>query len=225
MRMAWKLRVAGWILPSPRPSTEAIRSASWPVRCRGSSSRRATMVRAILRLSFSSPYCHSTSAISRSSARASQLAALSPDSGSMRMSSGPSLPKLKPRSATSSCGDDTPRSKSTPSRPAAASSHSAMPAKEPRRAATRPSAPKSACAVAIASGSLSITNSRPSGPSRSSTPRAWPPRPNVPSRYLPSLRTCRPSMTCAHITGRWLGCVPGRIPAMPVTASGRACPR
>ena len=38
------------------------------------------------------------------------------------MSSGPSLPKLKPRSATSSCGEDTPRSNSTPSSPPAVAS-------------------------------------------------------------------------------------------------------
>ena len=33
----------------------------------------------------------------------------------MRMSSGPSARKLKPRSGVSSCGDETPRSRSTPS--------------------------------------------------------------------------------------------------------------
>ena len=38
-----------------------------------------------------------------------------PESGSIRMSSGPSRMKLKPRSASSSCGDETPRSKSNPS--------------------------------------------------------------------------------------------------------------
>ena len=35
----------------------------------------------------------------------------------MRISSGPSCVKLKPRTASSSCGDDTPRSSNTPSNP------------------------------------------------------------------------------------------------------------
>src|SRR5690606_4302787 len=107
MRMAWNERVAGWMSGLPgarrcRGTTEAISPASSPVRSSGASARRATMARAMRRLIRSSPYVHSTSAISASSARASHPAALSPDSGSMRMSSGPSLPKLKPRSAWSS---------------------------------------------------------------------------------------------------------------------------
>jgi hypothetical protein len=35
MRIAWKLRVAGWILPAPRPTIEAISSASCAVRVIG----------------------------------------------------------------------------------------------------------------------------------------------------------------------------------------------
>ena len=43
MRIAWKLRVAGWIFWSPRGTTEAISSASCAVRVIGCSARRATM--------------------------------------------------------------------------------------------------------------------------------------------------------------------------------------
>jgi 16S rRNA (cytosine1402-N4)-methyltransferase len=115
-------------------------------------------------------------------ARARNAAALSPDVGSMRMSSGPSDWKLKPRRASSSCGDETPRSSSTPSRPATAASHSPSDAKLPWRIDTRGSPPNAARACAMASGSLSTSSSRPRGDSRARISRAWPPRPNVPSR-------------------------------------------
>jgi hypothetical protein len=40
------------------------------------------------------------------------------------------------------------------------------------------------------------------------------------------VRTCSPSMTCVHMTGRWRGVgASSRSPAIPVTASGRACRR
>ena len=129
IRIAWKLRVAGWIrllsVPGlPRGITEAIRSASCAVRVNGCSSRRATIVRAIRR-------AHPLLAVGPQhvgdvllgSRRDPLRGALATPSGSMRMSSGPSLPKLKPRSATSSCGDDTPGSKRIPSRPPAVASH------------------------------------------------------------------------------------------------------
>ena len=54
------------------------------------------------------------SARSRSEARATTSAALGP-SPPMRMSSGPSSRNEKPRSASSSCIEDTPRSSTTPS--------------------------------------------------------------------------------------------------------------
>src|SRR5690606_10369100 len=74
MRIAWNERVAGWISFCPglaRGITEAISSASCAVRVIGCSARRATMARAMRRHMRSSPYCHSTSAISASPARAS----------------------------------------------------------------------------------------------------------------------------------------------------------
>src|SRR6185437_2717262 len=61
MRSAWKLRVAGCLPGSRRPTTRSISAASSPVRMSGLSARRSTMARAILRLKRSSPYCHSTS--------------------------------------------------------------------------------------------------------------------------------------------------------------------
>src|SRR5690606_13797374 len=64
IRIAWKLRVAGWILSLPRGITDAISSASCAVRVIGSRARAATIARAIRRDCRSSPYCHSTSAIS-----------------------------------------------------------------------------------------------------------------------------------------------------------------
>jgi hypothetical protein len=93
MRIAWKVRVAGMrFLVACAASAAAIRS-----RQLGGAGER--LRRPVLHdgagdpaRCFSSPQVHSTSAISFSSARASHSAALSPESGSMRMSSGPSLP-------------------------------------------------------------------------------------------------------------------------------------
>ena len=49
--------------------------------------------------------------------RPTKSAAVMPAALSIRMSSGPSCAKLKPRAALSSCGEDTPRSSNTPSNP------------------------------------------------------------------------------------------------------------
>ncbi len=54
-------------------------------------------------------------AISASSAVCSHSAADCPRVGSIRMSSGPSRIKEKPRSASSSCGEETPRLRRMPS--------------------------------------------------------------------------------------------------------------
>ncbi len=63
----------------------------------------------------SSPYWKMASASSRSVDRATRSAAVSPPLRSMRMSSGSSRWKLKPRPGASNCSDDTPRSASAPS--------------------------------------------------------------------------------------------------------------
>ncbi len=72
------------------------------------------MARATPREWRSSPSWKMMSARSRSDACATTSAALGP-SPPMRMSSGPSSRNEKPRSASSSCIEDTPRSSTTPS--------------------------------------------------------------------------------------------------------------
>jgi hypothetical protein len=115
------------------------------------------------------------------SARARNSAAVSPRVVSMRMSSGASARKLKPREASSICGELTPRSSSTPCTepmPRAASS-AAMSPKLAWQMAKRGSSMRAASASAA--GSLSKATSRPCGARRCSTARLWPPRPKVPS--------------------------------------------
>ena len=164
-------------------------AATMPASCRvvaiGVSARAATMARAMRRENFSSPSLKSTSAISRSPARASHCAALNPDSLSMRMSSGPSCMKLKPRLASSSCGDETPRSSSTPcsspSQPAARTRSSSRP-NDPRTRVRRGSAANRSRPAAMASGSRSMAQTRPAGPSCARMAAVCPPRPNVASQ-------------------------------------------
>ncbi len=185
MRMAWNERVAG-CLPGSRVGTAAATiAASWPVRAMGSTTRAATIARAMRRAKRSSPSSRRTSPSSRSPAFASHCAALCPASLSIRMSSGPSCMKLKPRAASSSCGDETPRSSSTPSSspsmPAARTRSSSGP-NDPRTSVRRVSPAKRRCPARIASGSRSIATTRPSGPSAPRIEAVCPPRPNVASQ-------------------------------------------
>ena len=114
MRSAWKVRVAG-CLPRSRVRTAlATAVASCAVVRMGSRSRWATIDRAMRPAKRSSPRAPITSRISSAVAVPSHCAALVPCVGSMRMSSGPSCWKLKPRCAWSSCGEDTPRSNRIP---------------------------------------------------------------------------------------------------------------
>src|SRR6478609_1528386 len=161
MRMAWKVRVAGW-RPRSRVRTALLTMpASRAVVAIGSMTRCSTMLRAMRPAKRSSPSVPITSRISSAVARASHCAALIPCAGSMRMSSGPSAWKLKPRAASSSCGEDTPRSNRTPRQ-------------------GRPSP----CA-ATACGSRSIARSLASLPSPARMRAACPPRPKVASTYSP----------------------------------------
>ena len=89
-------------------------SASARVVSIARSLRAFTMARATARACRSSPSVAIIAARSRSLARATMSAALGP-SCPMRMSSGPSSRNEKPRSAWSSCIDETPRSNTTPS--------------------------------------------------------------------------------------------------------------
>ncbi|VFS81899.1 Uncharacterised protein [Salmonella enterica subsp. enterica] len=115
MRTAWKVRVAGCLNLSFTGVAAATTSASSLVRVIGCSRLRSTMARAIRLAKRSSPNVFSTQAISASSAVCNHSAADWPRVGSIRISSGPSRINEKPRSASSSCGEDTPRSRRIPS--------------------------------------------------------------------------------------------------------------
>ncbi len=110
IRRAWNVRVAGWILSRPCLTCVMIWASSPVVRM----GRWATMARAIRRDCLSSPYCQMMSARSASGNELTRSAADGP-SPERRMSNGPSCWKEKPRSALSSCREDTPRSKRIPS--------------------------------------------------------------------------------------------------------------
>ena len=115
IRSAWNVRVAGWICARPGadhpPDDVGQRlggdGSALPCGRRRWRARRAREWR-------SSPSWKMMSARSRSEACATTSAALGP-SRPMRMSSGPSSRNEKPRGASSSCIEDTPRSSTTPS--------------------------------------------------------------------------------------------------------------
>ncbi len=113
--MAWNARVAGCLLGSHRGFASATMLASCLVRQIGVSALTFTIADAMRRAKRSSPYVLITSAIWASEATAIQSAAVTPERVSIRISSGPSSRNPKPRSALSSCGDETPRSSKIPS--------------------------------------------------------------------------------------------------------------
>src|SRR5690606_9030711 len=115
MRRAWNTRVAGWMAAPRRPprafSTTSARSR---VRVKGCSTRRRRMAVATRPDWRSSRYSLKIWASGPWPQVLTMSAAVSPSSD-MRMSSGPSRMKEKPRSAWSSCMDETPISKTAPS--------------------------------------------------------------------------------------------------------------
>ena len=133
-------------------------------------SRVRTMSRAMRPAKRSSPRVAITWRISSPLARASHAETGWPRVGSMRISSGPSWPKLKPRAASSSCGEETPKSNSDaialraqcPARARSAASS----AKSPCTRCSRGSCAKRTRPAAIAAGSRSIAMSRAFGPER-----------------------------------------------------------
>ncbi len=166
MRSAWKVRVAG-CLPGSRvrtrapPAPPAARCA-----CSGSVSRARTMARAMRPAKRSSPSVAITWRISSLLARASHAETGWPRVGSMRISSGPSWAKLKPRAASSSCGEETPKSNRMPSHCApspCARTQRASCANSPCTRCSRGSCAKRSRPAAIAAGSRSIATSRPAG--------------------------------------------------------------
>ena len=119
MRIAWNVRVAGWDWPGlERGKQLSTILASCKVVVTG---RAATIALAILRDARSSPYRKITFAMASSSASFTKSAADGP-SWLIRISRGPSRMNENPRSARSSCMDETPRSRTTPSRSDAYSS-------------------------------------------------------------------------------------------------------
>ncbi len=127
----------------------------------------------------SSPSSRSTAASSASDSRAISSAAVSPVRP-IRMSSGPSVWKLKPLPGVSSCGLLTPRSSRTPSTgssPGGPSSASSSPAR-PSMARKRSDPESLAWAAAMAAGSRSTPMTSAPAASRAS---ACPPPPSVAS--------------------------------------------
>src|ERR1700682_4892416 len=120
---------------------------------------------------------------SLSDSRLSRSAAVHGSLRSRRMSSGPSLWKLKPRSGSSSCTEERPRSNTMPF------------GGRPIRSAARSSCAKLVCSsITVMSGgagswakrvsaeaSRSMPSSRPPGRRRSISARAYPPPPSVAS--------------------------------------------
>mmetsp|Transcript_31564 Transcript_31564/g.70943 ORF Transcript_31564/g.70943 Transcript_31564/m.70943 type:complete len:205 (+) Transcript_31564:876-1490(+) len=141
----------------------------------------------------------------------------------MRMSSGPSIRKLKPRSASSSWCDETPKSSKRPCAPPSGTSAASAPpgprtalrcrksdsavAKPPlsTAAASRPRAVASAC------GSRSTaSNFPPASLIRSRIAAECPPPPSVPSTYVPPGSQTNASHTSRTITGVWYSEEKGR---------------
>ena len=144
------------------------------------------------------------------------------------MSSGPSLPKLKPRSATSSCGDDTPRSNSTPSRPA----RGLVPVAPGRRSsrggsATRASLPKQLGDARSPRGPCPSAATVLPDPSRSQHAARVT---ATPERAI-QIRAILQHAQAVHDLRRtspedgWGSAMPQSSRPSPVTASGRACRR
>ncbi len=116
MRSAWKVRFAG--LPPVRfaacGSASRISSTSRALLLKGSLSRSRTTADTIRLACFSSPYWRRIRTSSPGAYVLRTSAALMPVVWSIRMSSGASCAYANPRSASSSCMEETPRSKRMP---------------------------------------------------------------------------------------------------------------
>src|SRR5207248_8113260 len=156
---------------------------------------------------------------SLSDSRLSRSAAVHGSLRSSRMSSGPSVWKLKPRSGSSSCTDERPRSKTMPF------------GGRPIRSAARSSCAKLVCSsITVRSGgtgswanrsraeaSRSMPSRTPPGRRRSISARAYPPPPSVASTNACPGAGWRLVMTSCKSTGR--------CPAGPDGRSSRGRPR
>ena len=119
----------------------------------------------------------------------------------MRMSSGPSAWKLKPRSAVSSCGEETPRSKSTPSTFSQPCSFAhVFNSLKFRCCLQNCPGHRASKARAASAAALSRSSPRTCAPA-SSNARECPPRPKVPSTHRCPRCTCAAASTSRNSTG------------------------
>ncbi len=162
------MRVAGWAGAPRRPPTafstvsaevqRALEGAARP--------RRWTRTAAICRAPGVRRPGSRTAATGRSASMVlTRSAADGPWPAPMRMSSGPSRMKEKPRSASSSCIDETPRSKTTPSQRSTPASPGPPPARRSGRCARR-KRPGKACRPGAR------RSARPTGRGRRRSPTA-----------------------------------------------------
>ena len=149
----------------------------------------------------SPPYSQKIFASSSALEPFTSAAAVSDCRRSIRMSSGPACWKLKPRPASSSCGELTPKSSSTPSQ-LAGGTHSASSEKFPRRNSNRPAnSARRSRAASMAAPSRSHPNNQPVGELAAKMAAACPAPPIVPSVTHPPGFGLSASSTSASITG------------------------
>src|SRR5437773_788460 len=137
--------------------------------------------------------------------------AVSFELGSMRMSSGPSARKLKPRSGSSTWWLESPKSKRIRSAGLKPLSAAIVPTSENRpwtAVADEPNEASASRAACTAVGSRSIPSSRPPGVILSRIWRAWPACPRVqsiatapPRGWSSSITSCESAGTCGLMSG------------------------
>mmetsp|Transcript_123284 Transcript_123284/g.299498 ORF Transcript_123284/g.299498 Transcript_123284/m.299498 type:complete len:236 (-) Transcript_123284:80-787(-) len=216
MRTAWKVSFSGRWLRSSRPrltlatdsrsSSEFSKGPCWACQPRRASARRAASSG-----SLSSPYSRRIQASSLTSSPSSALPAGTPCPGFMRMSRRPAV---KPRAGSSSWGEETPRSMSTPESSTSGGTASARSPKGLCRIWKRGSWRSSCRATSTASGSTSKAKSRPFSESLASRAAEWPPLPKVQSTYTPSIASPTAGMAASTVGLQSAGTWPARGPQM-----------
>mmetsp|Transcript_10309 Transcript_10309/g.34106 ORF Transcript_10309/g.34106 Transcript_10309/m.34106 type:complete len:271 (-) Transcript_10309:41-853(-) len=221
MRSAWKTRAARLVSSlGGAPAASLTTRASWAVVVTG---RAATMARASMRDARSSPCRHSTSAISEGSHSLTMVAAVSappPPDWSIRMSSGPSKRKEKPRAALSIWCELTPRSSSRPDRSPSVSARPSPRKDGASRSSARGKLPKLVCRRVAEPDSTNGRNRRPAclnastsrsahtrrppeGPISRRMASECPPPPSVQSAYTPDGSLTSQRTVSSRRTGTW----------------------
>mmetsp|Transcript_18203 Transcript_18203/g.61380 ORF Transcript_18203/g.61380 Transcript_18203/m.61380 type:complete len:370 (+) Transcript_18203:373-1482(+) len=237
IRSAWNVSLAGCMAWYSLPFAAATKAAKGLVRvffvssplCFASST--ASAIRRAAK-GCSPPYNSRARASSaRPTRKTNSMADSTPSETSNRMSKGASTSGLKPR-PPSSCGDEMPISSKTPvtmgfavTSPSKFNDKDFLPAccaapccGRLRSSATmcengawcmtkRESSPSRIFPAATASGSMSKACSVPRGPSAAKILRVWPPRPKVPSTYVP-LGSCHRPKASTHSPNMAGVCVP-----------------